>query len=113
MEEQYAAIYSKRGICCDLQQKLWREGSVGGSIRFSAKDSVVAPRVLLDRCPEQRGLSWMWKVCSRYIFQTQEDKGIIKSTGHRTQEGVVHTSSKDQMSDRYNYSTDAHVHWED
>ena len=68
---------SVRGTCCDLQQKVWREWGVGGSIRFRAKDSVVTPRVLLDRCPEQRELSWMWEVFRRYIFQTQEDKGII------------------------------------
>jgi hypothetical protein len=56
---------------------------------------------MLDRCPEQRELSWMCEVYRRYIFQAQEDKGIINSTWHRAQEGVMRTSSKDQMSNRY------------
>ena len=55
----------------------------------------------------------MCEVCRSYIFEAEEEKRIINSTRHRTQDGVMNTSSEDQMSNRYKYSTDANVQWEE
>ena len=105
MEQEHAAIYSK----VEGAERGGR-GGVGGSECFRAKDGVVMPRVLLDMCQEQSELSCLCEVCTRYIFHKQEDMGITEGTGHRAQEGVMHTSSKYQISNQYKYSTDAHVH---
>jgi hypothetical protein len=45
-----------------------------------------------------------------YVFQTQENKGIIKRTGHR--KTSCELLSKDQMSRKYKHSIHAHVHRE-